>query len=165
MIQRIQSVYLLIAALCCLGMTFLDTPWYKLNGQVPNREDFNITIDYTFTQFRYWNDGELYREKENTKMMLGLLLTAVLAFIAIFLFKNPTLQILACYGVILGLLAVLALVGYYWYSSRDWLPVNPQGSIQATIGLWFVPLVMVVLAIRGIQADINLLRSADRLRE
>lgn len=144
MIQRIQSVYLLIATLLSGGLIFMLDLWVNEQG------DKFFVVDS-------FNSG-------NTLLIVMAVLffaSAVLTFIAIFQFKNRQLQF------VLGRLSILTnfiLLGIVVYFSQ-----NLSGEINVSekgIGL-FIPIltiVFVVIANKAIKKDEELVKSVDRLR-
>ena len=131
MIQRIQSIFLLIAALLCVA--FLFVPSLEIN--------------------------DLYLiAKDNIVLAILTVLSAVISFADIFLFKNRVLQINV---VKLNFLIIFGLIGFAIYtelSDGDFAP----NIIGAVLPILF--LVFNALAIRFIKKDDKLVRSMDRLR-
>jgi len=89
-------------------------------------------------------------------------ITAVLAVIAVFLYKNRNLQIKTGYLLLLLLVLVYA---FYFIFDRQHLPF-PEffRNIRFTFVFPFVAFILVYLAIRGVKKDEKLVRSLDRLR-
>jgi hypothetical protein len=89
-------------------------------------------------------------------------LNLVLASLIIFLYKQRSLQIKLSY-----LLMVLWLI---LGATVKFCPLLPANQIEAVHISWLAPLASLVaciaiyIAIRGIQKDIDLLKSADRIR-
>lgn len=144
MIQRIQSVYLLIATLLSGGLIFVLNLW------VNEQENKFFVID-SFSS-------------ENTLLKIMSVLffvSAALTFIAIFKFKNRQLQF------VLGRLSILInfiLIGLIVYFSQ-----NLSGEINVSekgIGLLIpiLTIVFVVIANKAIKKDEELVKSVDRLR-
>ena len=129
MIQRVQTVYLLLIFGLMVSMLFLPI----------------ADIDsFTWTLFAECS------------------LTALLAFVTIFLYKKRKLQIKLCYGV-LGLLILSYLIIFFNF----WLPNYTSDAVVAfkvPVIFPFFAMVLDILAIRAIQKDEKLVRSLDRLR-
>jgi len=88
-------------------------------------------------------------------------IVAILALIAISLYKNRKLQIKICYLILLLLLLIYAL--YFIFDRR--LPFPEVFRLtRYTFVFPFISGVLVYLAIRGIKKDEKLVRSLDRLR-
>ena len=138
MIQRVQTVYLMLS-IVFLGI-FLAVPSF-----------FEVV------------EGEIvpFVASENMELLLLAGLPVVLALASIFLFKNRALQIKLGGAALLMTLAVIALVGYYFYTS-----MQTAQEVGIAFGLILPPisLILIYLAIRAIKKDEKLVRSADRFR-
>ncbi len=151
MIQRIQTVYLLLA----LAATILCL----INPVGIYHFDALGTTDATMYNL-FLAQGEA-KSFTVWPMFALLLLTCPLTILAIFLFKNRKFQARVCaYNILLCLvwIAVIVIFGY----------VNkPEGS-QFTPFLWAslpgVALIFHVLARKAIIHDEKLVRAADRIR-
>ena len=144
MIQRIQSIYLLIATLLSGGLIFLLNLWVTKQGikffALDSLSSDNLVLASVFVLF------------------IG---SAVLTLITIFQFKKRQLQF------VLGRLTILInfiLVGILVYFAQ-----NLSGEIKISekgIGL-LIPIftiVFVALANKAIKKDEELVKSVDRLR-
>jgi len=149
MIQRIQSVYLLlVAGLLILSMTMPVGTFIAADG-----------APYAFTNLGV-NTGVTYH---STWGLLGLLLiSAILAFGTIFLFRNRMLQIRVC------IFNTILMVGYYLsfavfvYLLKD--DLDASYNLSWALGLPLIALILNYLAIRAIGRDEVLVKAADRLR-
>ena len=144
MIQRIQSVMLLLAGIC-LGLEFLfpfASSSAKGTGMLSDA---------------------LYNLQDHVSL-LGLTIAGIaIAMIAIFMFKNRSVQSKLVYLLILVSLA-LPIAAYLISSSV--LELKNAESLSVGVGA-FLPIASVVfsiLAIRFIGKDENLVKSMDRLR-
>jgi hypothetical protein len=144
MIQRIQSVYLLLATLISGGLIFAFNLWVNELGN-------------KFFVIDSFNTGNVLL----VTMSVLFFVSALLSFIAIFKFKNRQLQF------VLGRLTILInffLLGILVYFSQ-----NLSGEIQVSkkgIGL-LIPIftiLLVVMANKAIKKDEELVKSVDRLR-
>ncbi len=140
MIQRIQSIWLLLASIC----TVLTV---KLSFYTGNKLDV-LTKTKAFVQLNAQSDMVL-------TVLVGFILAACL--IAIFLFKDRKRQLL-----VTGVTALVAIINIVIYISETRSFVEGQYSITSTI-TFLVPLFL-LLAARGIWKDEQLVKSADRLR-
>lgn len=149
MIQRIQSVFLLLAA-GAMGSQFA-VPYLQTPDGNPARTLPALA------------DGVL--NPQDNPGLLGLtVLGAIVSLAAIFLFKNRSLQArLAGIGAGVGVL-LLALATFTAKTTLDQAPAD--GSIQFSLGLALpvVALILNWLAARAIRKDESLVRSMDRLR-
>lgn len=143
MIQRIQSIFLLLASVACFGLfgtDAADTPAPVTDSALFNDGSFNVYDD---------------------PILIGIVVLAGVLFLAdIFLFNNRKLQItLSRIGLLVMLLGA-AYSSYLWYSDSAGASATPDFGI-ALPGL---AIVFAVLAARYIAKDEKLVRSADRLR-
>ena len=91
--------------------------------------------------------------------LLGLILT----FITIFLFKKRELQIKLCYGLMLIWLTISLMILFCPFVKKsDGIPVEVVNYFSAILGL--MAIVAVWFAINFIKKDIELIKSADRIR-
>ncbi|MCC8186920.1 MAG: DUF4293 domain-containing protein [Bacteroides sp.] len=149
MIQRIQSVYLLlVTGLLILAMAFPVGTFVAADG-----------APYTFTNFGV-NTGVIVH---STWGLFGLLLiSAILAFGTIFLFRNRMLQIR------ISIFNAILMVGYYLsfavfvYLLKD--DLDASYNLSWALGLPLIALILNYLAIRAIGKDEVLVRATDRLR-
>ena len=152
MIQRIQTLYLLLAT-AMMSLTLflpLSTIVYGANELV--LKAFTIT----------GTEGVV----QSLPTYLGALLvaTTLLLLVIIFMYKKRMAQIRLCVAAIVLLLGSAAFIGLYSYRLCDIL----EGDLIFTLGfaslMPVVAIIPVVLAIRGIARDEALVRSLDRIR-
>ncbi len=144
MIQRIQTVYLLIATLLSGGLIFVLNLWI-------NEEETKF-----FAMDSFSTENTLLKA-----MTVLFFVSAIITFIAIFQFKKRQLQF------VLGRLSILTnfiLIGIVVYFSQ-----NLSGEINVSekgIGLLIpiLTIVFVVIANKAIKKDEELVKSVDRLR-
>lgn len=156
MIQRIQSIWLFLAALTLILMMFLPILNKEING-------LSLPILYTRGIAASWDTGEFLAI--NIKPIYPLFITniavSVMAFANIFNFRKRTLQKRT------AILNIVFIGGFAF-----WCSVYAQkvpGGINGTsfgIGAYLpaVAILFLVLAIFGINKDEKLIRSAERLR-
>ena len=149
MIQRIQTLYLLIAT--ALMSVAIFTPVARF---------FDGAQEYTLTAFALKDTAGAVAQPA---LYMGILLAlaGVLPFIVIFLFKNRQLQIRFCAAEIVLLVGSLAVMAIYYYLSARLFDV---ASIKIAIVMPLLAIVFVALAIRSIFRDEVLVRSLDRIR-
>jgi hypothetical protein len=141
MIQRKQSVYLLLGALSLSAIFFLDGGF-----------------DPQATASLSWYVPALVATGA---------VTVILAVVAIFLYDNRPLQKKVVVGVqVLDLAFLILLVaGMLLTDTLEFSAGDPNGLGRMLVLLLpIVAYVFFYLARRGIQADIDLVRSMDRLR-
>jgi hypothetical protein len=143
MIQRIQTVYLLLASIVSGVLIFIFNLWKAI-------EKNTYALDL------------LYSKSFLLKLIpILFLVSAILAFVAIFLFKNRKLQFVIGRLTILINLILLGLLIYLSLTLPGEAAVSEKG-----IGM-FIPILailLIVLANKAIKKDEDLVKSADRLR-
>lgn len=143
MIQRIQSVWLLLAAGCAALMFFLPIYGGVLqSGAIKN-----------------------FLGSSNYLLFLVEIVFTALPLICLFLFKNRQLQLkLTFLHVLLGI-ALMAMV-YFTVNNFITDPVNlfKSSSYKVAAALPVVSIILSIMAYRGINADEKLVRSTNRLR-
>ncbi|MCW8898054.1 MAG: DUF4293 domain-containing protein [Flavobacteriales bacterium] len=159
MIQRIQSLFLLVIALS--GVIFLFTPILE----IINYESF-YTMD-AFNVFEMENNAKKPL-KSNIGLAVMSIIITLLASTIIFLYKNRPLQIKLAKFLILLLALELAALFFYSDAATTFLsnPLKDQTTISYKIGV-VIPIISIIfayLSIRFIKKDDELVRSADRLR-
>ncbi len=137
MIQRIQSIWLLLAAVFAF-LTF-KLPFYQ--GAVLQATDVKPAID---AQSTIW-------------LTIVAALTGALAFINIFFFNNRKLQIRIC---IFGILLTLVLIALCFAEMSKFT----DGSLALSCIIYFAILGFYIMALNGIRRDEKLIKSMDRLR-
>ena len=147
MIQRIQSVYLLVSALL-LGLLFL----------LPFAEIVKDGAIYTFNFKGILLDGAVQQSGLAISVLTVVLM--VLHGFAISSFKNRKRQKMIVSYTILMLLVLFVLFIYYTYLSFS----GAQISLKISVVLPLLAIVIDYLAIRAIDKDEALIRSIDRIR-
>jgi hypothetical protein len=153
MIQRIQSIFLLLAS-GSLGTLFIPSisigDFNQPNPQIPASADGYLNIF-------------------DNKILLGLTGVALgVAFLTIFLYKSRPNQIRLAW---VSVIACLALLGLSVFETKVETDMAQQVAYAGTFSpsfIAYIPMVVAVifgwLAIRNIRKDEILVRSADRLR-
>jgi hypothetical protein len=160
MIQRIQSLFLAIAAL--FGALLLICPIYSL---IPGETTFDTAI-YTFKLSGIMSAKGAVQVLLYQPSSLIFIVAAIIAllFVAIFSFKNRKRQMLICKSVNFLILAFIAFLLSETRNLRH--VVGPGHALHFDLAA-ILPLLMVVLVVlahRAIRKDDELVRSADRLR-
>ena len=143
MIQRIQTVYLLLASIISGVLIFVFNLWKSIKKDI-------FALDLL--------NSESYLLKV---IPILFLVSAILAFVAIFIFKNRKLQFVIGRLTILVNLILLGLLIYVSLTLPGEASVSEKG-----IGM-FIPILailLVVLANKAIKKDEDLVKSVDRLR-
>ncbi len=155
MIQRIQTLYLLLAAVLMSLTLFLPlaTIWQGGNEIIIKAWFADGTVGF----------------KAPLPLYLGIILSVATAlpFVTIFLYKKRMTQIRLCVSEIVLLLGSVAFIALYCYRMCDVLAELMQ-ELNFTLGfaalMPVVAIIPMVLAIRGIAKDEALVRSLDRIR-
>ena len=142
MIQRVQTLFLLLTTLISVSLLYL--PLFELPAMAADAlpREFRIT--------------------SNALLLILCAATGLFSFIVIFLFKNRRLQLKACRLI---LIIIFVMIGLLFYTSDTYSSGLDQKVVFKT-GT-YLPLLQVVfifLAHRAIKKDDELVRSADRLR-
>ncbi|MCF6182392.1 DUF4293 domain-containing protein [Lutibacter sp.] len=144
MIQRIQSVYLLLATFLSVGLIFLVYLWKNLAG------------DKFYVLDAFASNNLLLKSVTILFFVSGLL-----SFIDIFLFKNRKLQFVVGRIIILINFILLGILVYFSQNLSGEIKISEKG-----IGL-LIPIITIVvisLANKAIKKDEELVKSVDRLR-
>lgn len=136
MLQRIQSIYLLLAAIASGGLIFVFSLWENEAGN----SVFAQEVEVPFILF---------------------IVSAVFSLASIFLFKNRKLQFV--WGRI-NILLNFILLGLFVYWSL--MVPGEANISEKGIGMFIpvVSIVLLVLANKAIKKDEDLVKSVDRLR-
>ncbi|MFO7718988.1 MAG: DUF4293 domain-containing protein [Gillisia sp.] len=136
MIQRIQSIYLFIAALISGVLIFFVSLWSNEAGEPVFVQDVNLAL----------------------ALFLG---SAVLSLATIFLFNNRKLQfVLGRVNILLNFF-LLGVFVYWTLTVPGEMQISEKG-----IGMFIpvLSIVFLVLANKGIKKDEDLVKSVDRFR-
>ena len=140
MIQRIQTIWLLLAAACAF-----------------------ITIRLSFYSGHKINDPQkIYTALNATTSMILLILTValgIIAFVVIFFYKDRKAQMRITLAALLA-----SLLNIYLYYSETKKFIAAQSSLDFTCVFVFAIPILLFLAFRGIYKDQKLIKSMDRLR-
>ena len=136
MIQRLQSLWLLLAAACAFA-----------------------TFKFSYYSGTKVNDLALHELNATGTLLLMIttIVVGVLALVTIFLFKKRTLQLRLC---VLGILLEAVLIFLYYREVTTFL----KGTYSLTALLHSIIVLAFVLAARGINNDSKIIKDSDRLR-
>lgn len=162
MIQRRQTIYMLLAAILSALLFFMPLVSFNANDNIMKFtifgiqnpiESVSLSTDYTWPL-----------------VVLTILMTLA-PLVTIFLYKKRELQVRLCRLNMLTNIIFVGLVFIYYESDILSVIFAVENDIYVLdvayfIGMAFplVNLVLEILAIRGIKKDIELLKSIDRLR-
>lgn len=137
MIQRVQTIWLLLASL--FAFLTLKFPFYIIGGTL----GLSAPIEFNATS--------------RTFLLMLTSILGALCFIIIFLFKQRKLQMKLCF-----LSLLISLVNIYLYF--NYIKEFTAGGLSIFSVFTFLIPVFILLAIRGIYKDEKLIRSVDRIR-
>ncbi len=143
MIQRIQTLYLLVAGIISGGLTFVFNLWSTAKATI-----FSL---------------DLFQAASLVQKIIpvSFIISALLSIVTIFLFKNRQLQFVMGR---LNILTNLILLGVLVYVS---LTLSGEAAVsEKGIGMFMpvISIVLLVLANKAIKKDEDLVKSVDRLR-
>ena len=155
MIQRIQSLYLLLTTL--LALIFLNGSFLEF---------FNISSDVIILNYNgLWLSGEkAVQEAGLSPIILStlIIIIALTALAAIFLYRNRKIQMKLTLVLIIFDIILILLLAYYAY----WVIRKHQADFMVTLNMVIPALLLIfsILAHTAIHKDEKLVRSYDRLR-
>ncbi len=136
MLQRIQSVYLLLAAANALGLIFVFHLWVT-------------------------NESTMIFAKDELPVLAAFIASGVLSLVTIFMFKNRKLQfVLGRLNIILNFF----LLGFFVYLSLNVSGETEVSEKGIGMFLPIISIVFLALANKAIKKDEDLVKSVDRLR-
>ena len=153
MIQRIQTIYLFASAF--LLMLCFTTSFAQFSNNIGN-------IFLTPLQIEDLNSVFFKSSPKIYSLGISIIMTALISFICIFMFKKRLLQLrLIRYTIILKL-ALFGIIGYFISSISSNFALN----FKPNIGSLFIIIALVFdwLAYKAIKKDDDLVRSVDRIR-
>ena len=154
MIQRIQTLYLLILTALMAVTIFAPLAWFA--GEMGEFRLYSFSLQSL--------DGSV--SQSTAYMGILLVLACLLPLVTIFLYKRRLLQIRLCVVEMVLMIGATVMEGiYYFLSSRIFsdMAFHTQG-FKPAIALPLVGLLFAFLAARAIFHDELLVRDADRIR-
>ncbi len=137
MLQRIQSVWLLLASACAI-LSFTMPFYIGTNKEgIPSYK--------------------LLPDANHFVLMLLTIVVAVLSLVCIFLFRNRTTQLRI---TVVAMLVEVILLFLYYRESSSFL----SGTYALTALLQLLILAFLFLAVKGINRDNKIIRDSERLR-
>ena len=153
MIQRKQSLFLLIGTIVMALLYFFPIAEFMVN-----------TTNY------YFNFIEIATVVDTKKEIIGnvypitilLSIIVMISWVTIFLFKNRTLQLrLITINVFLKI-GFLILTGFYIYKLSN--AFDSDLYLQMSFIYPVIAIILDIMASKGIQKDLNIIKSYDRIR-
>ncbi len=171
MIQRIQSVYLLVIGLLFLLLFFVPimTIDFYLSDNTPAVIEI---LPFGITQADMSAGGVVIETIPTIWYGILVVLTTVLPIAVIFMYKNRWLQMRLIIADMVLQLGVMAFMAYYIYKGymlvESLNAIAPDSALPPSLSLvCVVPLVTLILsylAFRGVIRDEMLIRSLNRIR-
>jgi hypothetical protein len=152
--QRIQSIFLLLAAIA-LGLLFLPAmSFISISGSQAALQQADVGM---------LADGVLNIQDQVVFQILTVL-GAIASVAAIFMFKNRSLQITLSRLTLVASIVIMILSAVFFYLDYQLIEANTlisgdYGILSPVLGVLFS-----FLAIRNIKKDDQLVKSSDRLR-
>jgi hypothetical protein len=153
MIQRIQTLYLLIAF--ALGIVFLFSPLASFSIA-------DLVVELNVMDFSQITDMSQGMFVDTMPLIVIVLAFVVLLAVSILMYKNRALQIkMVGFGFLLN--TVIIILGF-WYTDTMADKVNTQPDYEYGAIIPVISLIFLFLAMRSIRKDTKLIKSMDRLR-
>lgn len=157
MLQRIQTVYLVIALIAVsLLFTRLPVAVYSLInvGDIP----LNVIASYQNPEL----SQTLYTDINTLPLMINIGVLIALICASVVLYTNRPLQ----YKVTMFafLINVVLIIVIFYFADSMQTKLNTHASYKFGAFLPLISLVMIILASKAIRKDEKLVRSSDRLR-
>lgn len=158
MIQRIQTVYLLLAIAACAAL--LCFPLVSIC------DGAGVTVGSLTAFSASFTGGTLPTVMPVWVLAAFVILGILLRVIAIFSFKNRRNQLRTCRSLLLADGCFVALAAVLVWQLSNQLPESHEISFAPYFVCAFplLAIVFTLLAMRGIRHDERLVRAADRLR-
>lgn len=164
MIQRKQSIYLIIIILTVVALFTGNPLMYEVTGLDQWTKGQSGTLEVSVLKI----DGKIGDDVQfsvwNSYLIYALAVIGLLASIALFMFKNRKMQLLMC-GFNYLFMVIFSILAYIYV--QDGIARVAEVDSKAMHYLVFVAALLPVwnfLAMKFIMADEKLIRSMDRLR-
>jgi FtsH-binding integral membrane protein len=155
MLQRIQSIYLLFASLVLFALFIFPLA----HGIYVDGKLVSVMVTGVYETV----NGQDKHIHDFLPLAIATVVAGLVPLVIIFLYKSRKQQIALCYA------AVLVLIGYSFWMAQTVKQVVGDITLEYKnmgIGLFLTSLsiVLIIFAVKAIQRDEKLVRSADRLR-
>lgn len=147
MIQRIQSVFILVAELLVASLYLLKFADLSVNGEL-----------FTFTANGIFNGETLIFDGLPIMIFIGLIV--LLHIVILFIYKKRILQIRMLAFTIILLLGLFGMFFYFTYAGFQGAKI----AFKLPVVFPVIAVILDYLAIRAIGKDEALIRSIDRIR-
>jgi hypothetical protein len=151
MIQRIQTLYLLLV-LGCIAL-FLSQPLMGLLG---------IKSGYTLSAYVLENNSEVVVSK-NIYMAILAIISFAITLVTIFIYKRRIIQIRLSIINIFLFIGHYAMITFYYFNYSTTFNAS-FGSVKIGALMPLFSIIFTLMAVRKINKDENLVRSLNRIR-
>ena len=156
MIQRVQSIYLLLITI--LMSFLLARPYAELI-----LKDGNSLVFNTLSIKKYTTSENYEKYKKTMPLFLLVVITGALCFVNIFFFQKRLLQIRICMISFILLMIILIIMFIYYSSARNVLD-HSLHTFRLAVIFPIIAIIMNFLAYRAIHHDEMLVNSYNRIR-
>ena len=157
MIQRVQSLFLLVAAVAAIAVLFIS---------IGNIIDVSGTCLYQYDAFSLKKEGHSVYSTLYIALLWGV--SAILSLVTIFMFKNRQRQVRLNGVNMLVMLAALVMMLYIYpnliFGKKQFITSTSMLEFNRFILISLIPAVSLYLANMFIKKDEKKVRAADRLR-
>lgn len=163
MIQRKQTIYLLLVFVFSMLLNWINPAFYTANGKIAGKEPPGGSVEVGYSATLLTEDGAT-QKAANTLLSSTVLIIALVSLVCIFLFKNRKWQMILTLINMLFMLSLPVIMYYYSFNIDYFVDGTGQKSLT---GWAFMPVALLIfsyLAYNGIKKDDQLIRSVDRLR-
>ena len=155
MLQRIQSIYFLLASLALYALFLFPL----VHNVYVDGKPVSLMVTGVYQDV----NGQASHTQFFIALTIATAIVGLIPLIIIFLYKNRKQQIL------LGYITMLIIFGHTFWMAQEVKQIMGDAQIDtrnAGIGILLstISLAFIVLAIKAIQRDEKLIKSADRLR-
>ncbi|SNS92573.1 protein of unknown function [Ekhidna lutea] len=167
MLQRVQTIFMTIAAIAMILMLFFpiweksDTQFEAEKREYAIMDSFQLRYEQHITGTR---EVQLLGTRDTFLLSVGAIAAALVMLFSITRYKNRMTQVKL--NALFSLITAATLVGTYLYINKANQLFEPQSQGAFLIG-FYLPIVAMLnnfLANRFIRKDEQLVRSADRIR-
>jgi hypothetical protein len=155
MLQRIQSIYLLFAALVIAALFIFPL----VHDVYVDGQSVTVKVMGIYTNV----NGQAQQVQAFMPLTIATIVVALIPLAIIFMYRDRKRQIMLCYGVMGVILAYS-----YWVSTTVKNAIGGANLEMSNYGIGIILLslavFLIVFAQKAIQKDEKLVRSADRLR-
>lgn len=155
MLQRVQSIYLLLASLTVFALFLFPL----VHDVYVNSKPLTIMVTGIYENV----NGQQTHTEFFIALTAATAVVGLLPLVIVFLYKNRKQQIAICYST------MLVIIGYsFWVSQVTKKAIQDADLTMKNYGIGIILLsasiLFIVLAQKAIQRDEKLVKSADRLR-